>query len=130
MDTAGGWKGVKKMVTEKEGDKDNRLLQITANPRGSSAFSQDVSVRDIKDVKLKLRYRTKDYKGRGLEIRGTRADGGFTYLTKDLKADGQWHEIEWNFSQINGTKKVDFSFIVLDGEGEVFFDDVTAEGAK
>jgi len=128
MDTAGGWRGSKRMVKETEGGQENRLLQITASPRGSVSFSQEVPTRDIKDVKLTFRYRSKDYKGRGLELRGENPDGGFIYFKKDLVADGKWHEVNWTYSQIGSSKKIEFHFIVLDGEGEVFFDDVTAEG--
>jgi len=40
MDTAGGWKGSKRMVKETEGSQENRLLQITASRVAASASAR------------------------------------------------------------------------------------------
>jgi hypothetical protein len=145
MDTSGGWKGTKKIGPEEDGapavkpskpDKDgkeekvNRVLTLTAKKNDALSFSQEISTKDLTDVVVKFRYRTKDYAGRGLEVRGKRANGGATFMNYPLKADGQWHEISWKFTQIQGSRKMDFVFALLEGAGTVVFDDFTAEPPK
>jgi len=123
MDSTGGWTGDKKFVTE---DK-NRYLALEANKNKTVSFSQVVTTRDAKDLIIKLRYRTKDYAGRGFIVRGTRGDGGSTYNSHNLVADGQWHDITWDFSSVRGSNKLDISFELMDGTGTVFFDDASAD---
>lgn len=136
MDTAGGWKGDGKMVKEEpvkgEPAKEavNRFLLLSAKKNGPVSFRQEVDTKGLIAVNLKFRYKSTDYKGPGLEIRGKRMDGGSTYTNRDLVVDGEWHEMSWNFTQVAGSKKIDFSVILVQGEGEVAFDDVTAEAAK
>ena len=146
MDTAGGWKGSKKFVVEekdpaktgaadggekkKEKEKENRVLAVDAKKRERVSFSQKVSLRGLTDLTLKFRYRTKDYNGRGLELRGKRQDGSFTFNTRDFQADGEWHQVEWSYTQVNGSNSIEFEIVVLEGEGEIFFDDVTVESAR
>jgi hypothetical protein len=144
MDTAGGWKGDGKMVkdepskgeTEKETEKGtdkqppNRFLLLSAKKNGPVAFRQEIDTKGLISVVVKFRYKTKDYKGPGIEIRGKRMDGGSTYTNRNLEVDGEWHDMSWNFTQVGGSKKIDFSIILIQGEGEVAFDDVTAEAAK
>jgi hypothetical protein len=136
MNTAGGWKGDGKIVKDepaKEGatkEVGNRFLMLSAKKNGPVSFRQEVDTKDLISVNLKVRYKTKDYKGPGLEIRGKRMDGDFTFQNWDLKADGEWHEISWAFTQVAGSKKIVFSVILIQGEGEVSFDDVSAEAAN
>jgi len=138
MDTAGGWKGTKKFVKEEspaaedqntnEAEvKENRVLVVSAKKRDWVEFSQEVASKGIKDLVLKFRYRTNDYAGRGLELRGYRQDRSSTFKNYTLVADGQWHEIEWKFTQVGNSNKIDFSFFILEGEGDVSFDDITVE---
>jgi hypothetical protein len=140
MNTAGGWKGDGKMVKDdpakgeeaKIADKDlaNRYLLLSAKKSGPVAFRQEIDTKGLISVNLKFRYRTKDYKGPGLELRGMRPDGSSTYTNRELKADGEWHNMSWNFTQVAGGKKIEFSIILIQGEGEVAFDDVTAEASN
>ncbi|MGL4401842.1 MAG: hypothetical protein ACRCXD_18425 [Luteolibacter sp.] len=136
MNTAGGWKGDGKMVKDEPAKGEvakevaNRFLVLSAKKNGPVSFRQEVDTKDLITVNLKFRYKTKDYKGPGLEIRGTRMDGGSTYTNRVLKADGEWHQMSWNFTQVAGSKKVDFSVILIQGEGDVAFDDVSAEAAN
>ncbi len=140
MDTAGGWKGDGKMVKDepakgepaKEADKQpaNRFLLLSAKKNGPVAFRQEIDTKGLISVIVKFRYKSKDYKGPGLELRGRRMDGGSTYTNRDIEVDGEWHDMSWTFTQVGGSKKIDFSVILIQGEGEVAFDDVTAEAQK
>ncbi len=142
MDTAGGWKGTKKIASEDDGtakddkaakpekpDKEhkaNRVLIVTAKKNDPVSFNQQVDTKDVEDLVITFRYRTKDYAGRGLELRGIRPDRGSTLTNYKLVADGAWHEITWKFGQLRGNKKIDFQFALLQGDGSVEFDDVSA----
>ena len=135
MDTAGGWKGNRKIVkdekpSEEKDAKPNRLLVVAAKLREPVSFSQEVVSKDIPDLVLKFRYRTKDYVGRGYQIRGVRQGGGSTFVDKKFIADGQWHEVVWAYTQVQGSKKINFQFSVLEGTGDVCFDDIVMEAAK
>lgn len=140
MDTAGGWKGDGKMVKEepakgevaKVADKEpaNRYLLLSAKKNGPVSFNQEVDTKGLISVHLKFCYKTKNYTGPGLEIRGTRMDRSSTFTNRDLVADGEWHQITWTFTQVGGSKKTDFSFILIQGEGEVAFDSVSVEAVK
>lgn len=134
MDSAGGWKGTKKMVEEpkdeKSLEKPNRCLMLTAKKSDPVSFNQEADTKGLFGVNLRFRYRTKDYQGLGLELRGVRQDGSFTYTNRPLEADGQWHEVSWAFNQVVGSKKIDFTFRLLQGMGDVYFDDISAEAAK
>ena len=145
MDTTGGWKGTKKFVNEEadgkgpqkpakedpEGkDKLNRCLLVTAKARDQVSFNQEADTKDMTDLTLKFRYRTKDYIGRGINIRGTRQNRSATFKGRVLIADGQWHEITWEFTRVQGSHKIDFTITVLEGTGDVYFDDITVEALK
>jgi len=124
METTSTWKGDRKYDTEG----DNRVLKLEANSRKPVSFYQEVKTRDIKDLEFKFRYKSENYKGRGFQTRGERDDGSSTYRDRTLIADGEWHVVTWSFSQINDSREIQFSIILMEGEGEVFFDDVTVEG--
>jgi len=135
MDTAGGWKGSKRIVKdekapEEKDAKPNRILVITAKLRDPVSFSQEADTKGIQDLVLKFRYRTKDYVGRGYQIRGVRQGGGSTFTDLKFVADGQWHEVTWDYTQVQGSKKIDFQFSVLEGTGDVCFDDIVVEAPK
>ncbi len=123
MDTASTWAGDRDFETV-DG---NRVMSLKAKKNKSIMFYQDVPTRDVKDLVWKFRYQTADYKGRGLQIRGKRQDGGSTFRTITLKTDGQWNDITWPFSELRGSGEVRFSFELLDGTGTVLIDDVTIE---
>ena len=145
MDTAGGWKGSKKYVKEGEDiklpkkpakevetdkDKPNRCLLLTAKLREQVSFSQEVTTKGMTDLVVKFRYRTKDYIGRGFMLRGKRPNGGSTFTDRTLVTDDEWHEMKWEFTQVNGSNKIEFIFVALEGTGDIYFDDITAEAAK
>jgi hypothetical protein len=145
MDTTGGWKGSKKFVKEGDDakaakkpakdeaadkDKANRCLVLTAKLREEVSFNQEVATKGLTSLTLKLRYRTKDYIGRGFVLRGTRADESSTFTNRTLVGDGEWHEMTWDFTQVNGSNKIDISFTALEGTGDIYFDDITIEPAK
>ncbi|AHF90736.1 hypothetical protein OPIT5_11515 [Opitutaceae bacterium TAV5] len=123
MNGSGGWKGDRKYETV-DG---NRALSLSAEKKKIVSFSQDVKSKGITDLVLKFRYKTSDYKGRGLELRGKRDDGSSTFRTSDLKADDKWHAYTWNFSHVRGSETILFSIELLEGEGKVLFDDITVE---
>ncbi|MBC8127845.1 MAG: hypothetical protein H8M99_11955 [Gloeobacteraceae cyanobacterium ES-bin-144] len=143
MDTVGGWKGASKITTDESDEKGakkpasipgggkpaeaNRFLQVTAKLREPVVFSQEVNTKGLTDVMIKFRYRTKDYVGRGLEIRGIRASRDFTFISRTFVKDGEWHEMTWDFTKIMGSRNIDFIFSVLEGTGVVDFDDITVE---
>lgn len=145
MDSTGGWKGDKKFVKEgaagktpkkpakEEADNKemlNRVLQLTAKLRGQVSFSQEVPTKGLTDLLVKFRYRTKDYIGRGLMLRGLRPNGGSTYTSRPLVSDGEWHEMTWEFDQVDGSNKIEFVFMALEGTGDIYFDDITVEAPK
>ncbi|MES2922975.1 MAG: hypothetical protein V4819_15575 [Verrucomicrobiota bacterium] len=145
MDTAGGWKGDKKFVKDgdddkaakkpaKEGtadkDKSNRCLMLTAKMRDKVSFNQEVVTKGLTALTVKFRYRTKDYIGRGFVLRGTRADQSSTFYDRTLVRDGEWHEMTWDFNQVDGSNKIDFSFTALEGTGDIYFDDIIIEPTK
>ena len=41
-----------------------------------------------------------------------------------------WHEMTWEFGQIQGSNKIEFTFEALEGTGDIYFDDVTVEVQK
>lgn len=127
LDTAGGWKGSKKITEEPENGKPNRMLVVTAKKKDQVSFSQEVDTKDKLSLTVTFRYRTKNYVGRGLELRGIRMNSGFTFSNRELIADGQWHEMTWEFTQVQGSRKIDFVIAVLQGDGEIFFDDFCAQ---
>lgn len=123
MDTSSGWKGDRKFVPLD----DSRVILLKADKRKPTSFYQSVDTKDIKDLTVKYRYKSFNYKGRGMQIRGTRGDGGSTFNTFDVEADGKWHEKTWRFSEVRDHRQIKFSFILLEGEGEVFFDDISVD---
>jgi hypothetical protein len=123
MDTTTGWSGDRKFETVE----DNRVLVLEAEKKKTVVISQEIKTRDISDLYITLRYRTKDYKGRGLQFRGKRQDGSSTFRTHELKADGTWHELKWRFSEIRGTNELRFSIELLQGQGTVLIDDVVVD---
>lgn len=145
MDTTGGWRGDKKFV--KEGDdekgakkaakaepdgqeKPNRCLLLSAKPRVQVSFNQEVVTKGLTDLTLKFRYRTKDYIGRGFVVRGKRANRDSTFTDRTLVKDGEWHEMSWDYTQVDGSNKIDFIFTVLEGTGDIYLDDITVEATK
>ncbi len=114
------WQGDRKF--DKDGD--NKVLRLVAKAKDAQQFSQEASVGDAKDLILVFRYKTTDYKGRGLQLRGRRPDGSSTFRNIDPKVTGEWTEYRWPFSEVRGAKKMTFSITLLEGEGSVLFDDV------
>ncbi len=123
METGSGWSGDRRFEKVDE----NRVMVMEARKGRTVTCYQDVATRDQKDLILKFRYRTKDYSGRGLQLRGLRQNDSSTFRNINLKADDQWHDFEWQFSEIRGSSKIRFSFELLEGEGKVFLDDVALE---
>ncbi len=132
MDTTGSWKGSRKMMKEPAdpNSEPNRVLVVNANKRGMESFSQEVDSKGVTSFTVRFRYRTKDYAGLGLEIRGTRPSGDFTYNQYALAADDKWHEVVWKFNRVFDSDEIKFVFSVLQGEGEVWFDDITVAADK
>lgn len=124
MDTTSTWKGDRDYEEEEGG---NRVLVLEASPRKEVNFSQDVDTRDLTDLVLKFRYKSENYEGRGYELRGIREGGGSTFRARKLIADGKWHDVKWDFSSIRDSHEIIFKISLLEGEGEVYFDDVTVE---
>ncbi|MCB1091984.1 MAG: hypothetical protein KDL87_10660, partial [Verrucomicrobiae bacterium] len=122
--TSTAWKGDRKF----EEFENNRALVIEAKKNRSVMVSQETNTRELADLTVKFRYRSADYKGRGLQFRGTRTDDSSTFRTLDVKADGQWHDYSTTFTAVRGSKEVTFSFELLEGEGTVYIDDVVIEG--
>ncbi|MDR1145561.1 MAG: hypothetical protein LBK71_05430 [Verrucomicrobiales bacterium] len=121
-----GWQGDRTFAT----DDDNRVLVVKAKKNSEQAFSQSIKTDKLKDVIFKFRYKTADYKGRGLELRVRRNDNSYTYRDQDLTADGKWHDMTWNFSQVRDHANVVFVITVKEGQGTVLFDDIIAVEKK
>ncbi|MCA1659462.1 MAG: hypothetical protein LC642_02815 [Verrucomicrobiaceae bacterium] len=126
MDTTGGWQGDRRFETIE----DNKVAVLEAKKNRTVSFSQDVDTRNATDLVLKLRYKTADYAGRGLQLRGSRPGSGSTISTRQLKADDQWHDMTWAFSEVRKSNRVKFEIELLEGTGKVFFDDVTVEAKQ
>ncbi|MBA2436246.1 MAG: hypothetical protein H0V54_14410 [Chthoniobacterales bacterium] len=123
METGAAWSGDRRIETVDE----NKVMVMEAKKSRTVSCHQDAATRGQKDLILKFRYRTKDYHGRGLQLRGARQNDSSTFRTINLKADDQWHDFEWPFSEIRGSSKIRFSFELLEGEGKVFLDDIVLE---
>ena len=123
MDTTGGWKGDRRF----EKVEDNAVISLEAKKNKTSSFSQDVNTAKALGLVLKFRYRTADYAGRGLQLRASRTDGSSTFHDQKLVADDKWHDASWNFSEVRGSNRINFSIELLEGTGKVLFDDVTVE---
>ncbi len=124
MDSSTAWKGDRKY----EEFENNRVLSIEAKDNRVIIVSQEVNTRELTDLNYKFRYRSENYKGRGLRFRGTRLDGSSTHRTIEIESDGKWHEYSATFTSIRGSKEVTFSFELLEGEGTLQIDDVIIEG--
>lgn len=125
MDSTAAWRG-DKTFTELDL---NRVAVLKANPRREVLLYQTAKTRNLKDVVLKFRYKSTDYQGRGLQLRGERADGSSTFVNMDLKADGQWHDKTWRFSEVRGSPSINFIFKLMEGSGTVYFDDILLEAS-
>ena len=123
METTGGWRGDRRF----EKVEDNAVISMEAKKNKTVSFSQDVNTAKALGLVLKFRYRTADYAGRGLQLRGSRNDGGSTLHNRTLVADDKWHDVSWNFSEVRGSNRINFSIELLEGTGKVLFDDVTVE---
>ncbi len=123
MDTTGGWRGDRRF----EKVEDNAVVSMEAKKNKTVSFSQDVNTAKTPDLVIKLRYQTSDYAGRGLQLRALRNDGSSTFHNRPLVADGKWHDMTWNFSEVRGSNRITFSVELLEGTGKVLFDDVTVE---
>jgi len=151
MDGSGKWKGDRKFMKESDIEKKdqkeekekkaplteqeklaakNRILKVKASTREIAEFDQEIDTKKLTTVTIRFRYKTSNYTGHGLKITGTRDDDSYTYRDYDLKADNQWHSHVWKFSEIRGSRKLNITFKVLEGIGEVYFDDITAEVPK
>lgn len=126
MDSSSSWRGDRDYEAE-PGNEENRVIVLEANERRAVSFYQDVNTTRIKDLIFKFRYKSDNYKGRGYQTRGIRTDRSSTFRNRTVEADGEWHEVEWRFSEIRGSRRIRFEIELLEGEGEVLFDDVTVE---
>ena len=116
-----GWTGDRTLAE----DGDNWVLVVRAKKGSERIFSQEFHAMKAADLKISFRYKTEDYKGRGLKISMVYGNSSW-YTDMDLKADGEWHEVNWKFSEGKGKTKLTLQFNVKEGEGTVFFDDITA----
>lgn len=123
MDTSTGWSGDRKFKVVE----DNRVLEMEADKKKTVFVHQDLRTREITDLYIKFRYRSSDYKGRGLQMRGKRDTGSSTFRTITITANGKWNEVEWRFSEIRGSNELRLSLELLQGEGTVMIDDVVVE---
>jgi hypothetical protein len=123
MDTTGAWRGDRRF----EKVEGNAVISLEAKKNKTVSFAQDVNTARTTDLVLKLRYQTTDYTGRGVQLRATRMDDSSTFHNRQLVADGKWHDLSWNFSEVRGSNRITFSVELLEGTGKVLFDDVTVE---
>lgn len=114
------WQGDRKF--DKDGE--NKVIKIVAKKSDTQKFLQEVSVGDAKDLVLSFRYKSADYKGRGLQLRGKRENGSSTFRNVTPKVSGEWVQYTWDFSEIRDSKRMVFSIEVLEGEGVFLFDDI------
>lgn len=114
------WQGDRKF--DKDGE--NKVLKLVARKNDTQKFFQEIGVGGAKDLVLVFRYKTADYKGRGVQLRGKRENGSSTFRNIDPKATGDWIEYRWDFSEIRDSKRMTFSIELQEGEGSVLFDDI------
>lgn len=121
MNSTTGWKWAGHVSYETIDS--NRVLQVTANPRREISFYQVAITRKLNDVTIRFKYMATDYKGRGILIRGVRSDGSSTFMIFDPVVDGTWQEYDWHFRAVRRNPRMRFYFVVMEGEGTVYFDD-------
>jgi hypothetical protein len=125
------WRGDRKVIGE-EGKPENHVAQVDVNKRQARFFHQEADTRDMKDIRLTFRMKASaDYKGRGVQLRFKRRQGGFTYRDLDVAAGADWKDVTWNFGEIRGENKLVLEVEVKDGDaGSVYFDDFVLVEAK
>ncbi|MDR0533251.1 MAG: hypothetical protein LBH01_04785 [Verrucomicrobiales bacterium] len=119
-----GWQGDRRFVD----DGDNRVMEVKAKKSGPRVFSQEISTEKATGLTVKFKYKTADYKGKGLriEVKWTSGNTQYTrYGDVELKADGAWQEAGNKITDINASK-VSVVFTLSEGEGTVYFDDIMA----
>jgi len=119
-----GWQGDRRFVD----DGGNRVMEVKAKKSGPRVFSQEINTEKVSDLVIKFKYKTADYKGKGLRIEVKWASGNTQYTRYGdvtLKADGTWQEDGSKIADINAPK-VNVIFTLSEGEGTVYFDDIIA----
>ena len=116
-----GWVGDRAFIK----DEDNSVLAVRAKSGSERVFSQEFLAHRATDLEVTFKYKTADYKGRGLRISMVHGNSSW-YNDMDLKTDNEWHEVKWNFRDAKDKSKLILRFAIKEGEGTVFFDDIVA----
>ncbi len=113
------WKGGGRLIAVD----DEFTIQIKANS-GKLKIENTFEVKGYPDgMDLKFSYRTSDYVGEGLKLKGYYTRLGYHHRTITFNADGKWHEYTWPYpsAQYLNAAQIRMVLEVLSGKGSVNF---------
>ncbi len=119
------WKG-DGVVTEENGEE---ILRIKATTEARQ-IERSFDVEKFRGgMKLKFSYRTTDYTGTGLRLKGYNTPTGHYHRDLPLPNDGQWREYEWPYKseQYMDARNIRMVLEVQGGAGNVEFKDLEVE---
>lgn len=122
-----GWKGDEEIVSHSG----NNICLIELDESENVEFFQHVKSRGYKELLITFRVKkSKDYEGRGFEVRMSRDVGGFYYSTRNAPSSADtWQDHTVRMTHVDGSSRVKISFIVLSGEtGYLAFDEIKVVG--
>ena len=116
------WKG----DHEKSSESGGTIYTLEGKDQGTNMMT--VSIKDVQKrfpngMRIRFQYRSEDFVGDGVEMRGEFPDlrGLFTYRNPTLRFDGKWNEYLWPFSDTKGQELMNFQILLENGEGSVSF---------
>lgn len=123
-----GWKGDRKVLEEAAGSK-NKIARVEAG-RKPQSFSQTIDIKKEKTLVLTFRVRkSADYAGLGYSVRFKRRDNSYTFFERVVDEEDGWQEVTIRFLDLQDSRKIELSVVVLPGEkGYLEFDDFAVEG--
>jgi hypothetical protein len=116
-----GWKGDRIVVADPD-KTENRVLAIETSKFSYKYFSQQIdtgrgnAMTVSFDVKI-----SSDYQGGEFRIQVNRPDGSNFYRDYTA-APGSWQPMVFNYTEVNGARKLDLLFRVSPGLGKIYFD--------
>ena len=116
------WSGDRRVIDDPD-DPSNKILEMALKRNQKSSFYQLIDTAGVSFI-ISFRVKPSDgYKGDGIiTLRCTRADRSFVWQNFNIRGKS-WQTISWPFTEINGSRKVNFSIETERGEGKLLFDD-------
>jgi len=114
------WKGDGD-IKRKDGEE---IILIEADLANSRKFEQSFETRDLPNgTNFVLQYRTSDYVGSGMKLKGYYNARDFFFRPVPFVADGEWHEANYRHetTKYNGSAEIRIQVEVLGGTGSVEF---------